>query len=203
MACLYRDERINRIFEGTNEINRLIIGCTLLKKSILEELPIRDMIAKRDLDWFADLNIPETDPLIAEACAVEYARSFTLLCLHESILKYGQDFKNEQWIIEPMANMVIALSIMDTGYKRYLQLDDGDHKNETRDVLMLSIADKIDILRKSGMDIIIQLFTGKELEEKQKLINTWYDKTKFSPNRIECQKKIANTLYMHKKYYLD
>ncbi|MDP6569842.1 MAG: acyl-CoA dehydrogenase family protein, partial [Candidatus Marinimicrobia bacterium] len=129
MACAYRDERINRIFEGTNEINRLIIGGTLLKKAILEEIPLRDAIASRMENWIPQLNLSENELLLSEAKAIEFCRSFMFHCLHESILKYGQDLKNEQWVIEPLANMVIALSIMDTGFKRYRQLEEGEHKN--------------------------------------------------------------------------
>ena len=142
MAGIYRDERINRIFEGTNEINRLIIGGTLMKKAILEEIPLRDTIAHRMENWIPDLNISDDEPQLKEAKAIEYCRSFMLFCLHEAILKYGQDLKNEQWVIEPLANMVIALAIMDTGYKRYHQIEPGDHKDNTRDVLKLSIADQ-------------------------------------------------------------
>ena len=203
MACLYRDERINRIFEGTNEINRLIIGGTLLKKAILEEIPIRDMIAQREVNWIPDLNLLDDEPLEAEAHAVEYARSFTLFCLHESILKYGQDFKNEQWVLEPLSNMVIALSIMDTGFKRYIQIEAGEHKNRTLDVLKLSIADQFENCSKSGLDLIQELLTGDKLTEKLTIVNMWYEKTNYTPRRIECQKKIANMLYEQKKYYLD
>ena len=56
-ATLYRDERINRIFEGTNEINRLIVGSYTLKKAILEELPMRDLIKSREEDWIPDRSI--------------------------------------------------------------------------------------------------------------------------------------------------
>ena len=203
MACVYRDERINRIFEGTNEINRLIISGTLLKKAILEEIPIRDMIAQRIVDWIPKLNLQDDDPLKAEANAVEYTRSFTLFCLHEAILKYGQDLKNKQWIIEPLANMVISLAIMDTGFKRYIQIEAGEHKERTRDILHLSIADQFKDCHNNGMDIVYAIFTNKKLIEKSKLVNEWHAKTDYIPKRIEIQKRIANTLYELKKYYLD
>ena len=89
MACVYRDERINRIFEGTNEINRLIVGGTLLKKAILEEIPIRDMIAQRSENWLPNFTLSCEMELIPESKAVEFSRSFLLFCLHEAILKYG------------------------------------------------------------------------------------------------------------------
>ena len=203
MACLYRDERINRIFEGTNEINRLIIGGTLLKKSILEELPIRDMIENRDHNWLPELKLPEDEPMYSEAHVVEYARSLTLFCLHESVLKYGQGLKNEQWIIEPIANMVIALCIMDTGFKRYIQIKPGLHKDYTRDVLRLSISDQFDKCYNYGLNIINELFSDDKLIDKKNLVEEWYKKTNYNPKRIELQKKISHTLYEKKKYYLD
>ena len=203
MACAYRDERINRIFEGTNEINRLIIGGTLLKKAILEEIPIRDIIAQRSENWLPELTLTCEAELVPESNAVEFSRSFLLFCLHEAILKYGQDLKNEQWVIEPIANMVIALAIMDTGFKRYVQIEAGDHKDHTFDVLKLSIADQFQQCHKNGMDIINALCTGDTLTEKLNLVNDWYAKTAYIPKRIESQQRIANTLYDHKKYYLD
>ena len=68
---------------------------------------------------------------------------------------------------------------------------------------MLSVADQFDICHKFGMDIINEIFSGEKLTEKQNLVHSWYEKTKYIPRRIEFQKRIADSLYKHKKYYLD
>ncbi|MEE2858429.1 MAG: acyl-CoA dehydrogenase family protein [Candidatus Neomarinimicrobiota bacterium] len=203
MAAMYRDERINRIFEGTNEINRLIIGGTTLKKAILEEIPLRDMILHRREDWLPSIDLSNHDYLSDEAKAVEYCRSFTLFCLHESILKHGQDLKNEQWIIEPFANMVISLSLIDTGFKRFIQLDNGDHKDNTLDVLRLSIMNNFESCHLNGMKIINYLHEGETLGRKNKLINDWHSKVEIKLDEIQCQKRIVDVLYKMNKYYLN
>ena len=174
-----------------------------MKKAILEEIPLRDTITHRMENWIPELNMSENEPLLNEAEAIEYCRSFMLFCLHESILKYGQDLKNEQWVIEPFANMVIALAIMDTGFKRYFQLESGEHKNNTMEVLRLSVADQFEKLVKNGLDIVNYLFTGAKYQEKLDMINKWQAKTGYNPSRINNQKAIVATLYKHNKYYLN
>ena len=47
------------------------------------------------------------------------------------------------------------------------------------------------------------IFFDEKLIEKRVLVNKWHAKTEYVPKRIENQKRIANTLYEHKKYYLD
>ena len=203
MASAYRDERINRIFEGTNEINRLIIGGTVMKKAILEEIPIRDTFNHRMDNWIPKLNIQENEPLYIEATAIEYCRSFTLFCLHESILKFGQDLKNEQWIIEPFANMVIALAVMDTGFKRYNKLEAGVYKDNTRDIVRLSVVNQFENTVKNGIDIINYLFSGKKLHKILKDVDKWQSSIEYYPDRISNQKAIVSTLYSQNKYYFN
>ena len=203
MAGIYRDERINRIFEGTNEINRIIISGYTLKKAIMEEMPIRDLIADRSENWIPKLHISDDEPLKREAEVVEFTRSALAFTLNELILKYGQDLKNEQWLLEPLADLIIALSVMDTCFKRYNQLEDCKHKDEVREVFLLSIADQLEIVTSKATDILSFLDSLTRTSERLNTFNTWFSKLNYSSDRIHLKKTVVNTLYKYNKYYLD
>ena len=203
MAGMYRDERINRIFEGTNEINRTIISGYTLKKAIMEEMPLRDLIADRESNWIPEINISDDEPLKREAEVVEFTRSTLAFILNELILKYGQDLKNEQWLLEPFADLVISLSVMDTCFKRYNQLDSGKHKDEVREVFLLSIADQLDIVKTKSIDILSYLDSLEGTTEKFDIFDLWLSKLNYSTDRIHLKKAVVNTLFKYNKYYLD
>ena len=203
MAGMYRDERINRIFEGTNEINRTIISGYTLKKAIMEEMPLRDLIADRESNWIPEINISDDEPLKREAEVVEFTRSTLAFILNELILKYGQDLKNEQWLLEPFADLVISFSVMDTCFKRYNQLDSGKHKDEVREVFLLSIADQLDIVKTKSIDILSYLDSLEGTTEKFDIFDLWLSKLNYSTDRIHLKKAVVNTLFKYNKYYLD
>ena len=199
MATIYRDERINRIFEGTNEINKLLICGTILKKSILEELPIRDAIALRQEDWFA-LSGDSGNP---HERVVEFCRGACLATLNEIILKYGQDLMTNQWIQEPFANMICSLSIIDTGLKRTKNIKDPNALREHLEVLELSLCRHYKSINRE-MDIIISEIHGassrKNVDER---IEGFRKKLDYNPNEIQLMQKVVETFYRHEKYYLD
>ena len=74
---------------------------------------------------------------------IELSRSIVLNILHELILKYGQDLKNEQWALEPLADIITSLSIMQIGFTRYNQLEESEHKELTLPVFRYSVYDNI------------------------------------------------------------
>ena len=192
MAGAYRDERINRIFEGTNEINRMIIGGYILKKSILEEIPIRMIIDERLDNWIPS-NYNQNDIKVVEFC-----RSLLLNITNHLILEYGQDLKNNQWILEPFADLAISFSIIDTTFKRFLSLDDSK-KNLTKDVFALSLANHYNEMIKNS-NLILEHVPNDGIEEKVKKHTI---ELNFRPSRIDLKQKIVDRLYIHKKYFLD
>ncbi len=197
MAGAYRDERINRIFEGTNEINRMIIGGYVLKKSILEEIPIRMCIQERNDIWVPSNNLEGAFKEYFEV--VEFCRSLLLSITNHLILEYGQDLKNEQWILEPFADLIISFSIIDIGFKRLYGLDNSDHKENTQTVFKLSLANHFYEIRKNA-GLILEYKPNDDIKEK---IQKHLKELKYKPNRIKCKQDIVDDLYKYKKYYLD
>ena len=202
-AAMYRDERINRIFEGTNEINRLIIGGILLKKAILEELPIRDTIFKIN----NDNNLHETIDnhiLEKEIDIVEYSRKVVLYSLNELIIMYGQDLKNEQWVLEPFADMVVSFSVMNIGIIRFNQMPENIKKNYTLPLLRCSLSRHLNIIISKVKHINNYIYDEIKSNELNKKIDAEVQFFNWYVDTISLEQSIYEAFEKYNgKYYLD
>jgi alkylation response protein AidB-like acyl-CoA dehydrogenase len=115
---IYRDARINRIFEGTNEINRLVIVGTLLKKAAKGELPIFDKIEKPETE---STKSSAVDSLAEEADRVSRAKKLLRMALSEAEKKYGRDLQKEQQVVGHLSDIIIQIYTMDSVLLRTLK----------------------------------------------------------------------------------
>ena len=106
----YRDARVNRIFEGTNEINRLLIPGILIKRALKGELALIPA-AKRLMDEIMSsapsLDSADNVPMAAETRAVEAFKKVTLLGLGAAMQRFGARLQDEQEALLWLADLVI------------------------------------------------------------------------------------------------
>ncbi|MGG0889881.1 acyl-CoA dehydrogenase family protein [Cytobacillus horneckiae] len=103
----YRDSRINRIFEGTNEINRLLVPGTYLRKAFKGELPLFEKA--QGLQEELMMMMPEEpgdEPLAQEKYLVKNAKKIALLAAGLGAQKYGKALDSEQEILVNIADLV-------------------------------------------------------------------------------------------------
>jgi alkylation response protein AidB-like acyl-CoA dehydrogenase len=116
----YRDERINRIFEGTNEINRLLIPGMVLRKAMKGELPLQ----REALKAFEALMTPsfETldaeDPFAAEKVLVANLKTLFLILSGSAVQKYGEKLQQEQEILMASADLAIEIFAIESSLLR-------------------------------------------------------------------------------------
>ena len=115
----YRDSRVNRIFEGTNEINRLLIPGMLLKRSATGQLPLQSA-ARAVVDEVLSVAIPSepSGPLGTEKAAVAQAKKALLFVAGSAIQKYADAIRDEQEVLMHLSNMVMEVYAMDTALCR-------------------------------------------------------------------------------------
>ncbi|HMA37852.1 MAG TPA: acyl-CoA dehydrogenase family protein [Chloroflexia bacterium] len=116
----YRDSRINRIFEGTNEINRLLVTGDLLKKGLKGELPIMAALGSLPQD-LAALTPPRFDgstPLAQEVGLVEAARKIGLLVAGRGVQKYGLGVDGEEEFLAGVADILIEIYALESAVLR-------------------------------------------------------------------------------------
>jgi alkylation response protein AidB-like acyl-CoA dehydrogenase len=113
----YRDQRVNRIFEGTNEINRLLITDMLMKRSMKGQLPLLSAAQKLTDEILGIAPLEETDdsaPLAEEARLVQGAKKVVLLVAGSAVQRYMLALEHEQEVIGVLSNLVMAVYAMES-----------------------------------------------------------------------------------------
>ncbi|WP_424768711.1 acyl-CoA dehydrogenase family protein [Paenibacillus sp. sgz302251] len=116
---IYRDSRINRIFEGTNEINRMLIPGTLMKKALKGELPIMRKARALQAELVAPMPIPPLDkPLSKEAYRLGQAKKTFLAIGGLAVQKLGIKLEQEQEVLCALADLMIQIYAMESALLR-------------------------------------------------------------------------------------
>ncbi len=121
----YRDARVARIYEGTNEINRILIPGILLKRALKGQLPL--LSAAKSVQN-AMLEFPSFDeeepegPLVAEKKLVDNAKKIALLTAGLAAQTFGEKLQEEQGVLGAIADIIIETYGMESTYLRTMKM---------------------------------------------------------------------------------
>ena len=116
----WRDARINRIYEGTSEINRLLVPGRLIRRAMKGELPIfqKAMALLDELTSGPSREAPAEGFLAAEAAMLAGAKKVALMCLGTAVQKRGEGLKDEQEVLGHFADIAMATYALESALLR-------------------------------------------------------------------------------------
>ena len=135
---LYRDCRIFRLYEGTNEINRVIITQWLMRKALKGELPL--------LSAEPGTGSPDSSPLAHQSTLLRRAKRIFLLVFKEAAREYGDSIGEEQQLLGLLSDMAIEIFALESGLLRALKSIEtlGEEKSKAKiDIVQLFVNDAI------------------------------------------------------------
>lgn len=190
---IYRDSRINRIFEGTNEINRLLVPGTFLRKAMKGELPLlqKAQALQEELLMMMPEEI-EDAPLAQEKVLVQNAKKIGLLAAGLAAQRYGTKLETEQEVLANIADIVNNLFAMESAVLRTekaIQRDGVEKANQKILYTQIFCQEAFESIERDAKETLIAAVEGDNL---RMMLSALRKLTRYTPYNVIAKKREAS-----------
>jgi len=196
----YRNVRGNRIYEGTNEINRILTPTMLLRKAMKGELPFME----KTMALFQELMSgqlkavkEENQPLVQIENFIEIAKKATLLTTGIAVQKFQQEIKSEQEVLMHLSDMMIPLFILESALLRAQKQQASVYTNLT----LILMYETSELLSNHAKEVIFASSSSEEAIQNYKGINRLFQLP--HRNLKELRREVANHFIVRNEYKLN
>ncbi|MDG1966008.1 MAG: acyl-CoA dehydrogenase family protein [Flavobacteriaceae bacterium] len=203
MESAWRDSRIGRIYEGTNEINRMLSVGMLVKKSMKGELDLMDAVMKVASEMTSgktDDKINPDQPLSEELQKVKNLKKVFLMIAGTAFQKYGQELKKNQQTLMGLSDMMIEIYFAESAILRTVKnKNKGMDMEHQIDMTRLYVFDAVEITLKRSKEIIGNIASGSA---QLNLIKSVHRMCRFNvlPDLINLKVRVANKVIEENSY---
>jgi len=161
----YRDSRINRIFEGTNEINRMLTLDMFMKKAMKGELDVMGqvMAVQKELTGIPEFGEEDTALFAAEKKVIGQLKKAMLMIAGAAAQKYMDKLANEQEILMNMADMAILTYMAESTMlraERFVSAHGEEAGKLQVDIARVYLNDAVEKVNVAGKNAINSMMEG-------------------------------------------